>query len=216
MPHRTSSAAPPEAPVGRHLVVLASGNAGKLREFRALLAGLPLELQPQSAFGLQSADETGTTFEDNALLKARHAARATGAAAIADDSGLEVDALDGAPGVWSARFAGPSADDAANNAKLVAALAGLPPQLRGARYRCVLVYVSSAEAPPLITTGSWEGQILDAPRGSGGFGYDPYFLVPALRLTAAELTPADKNRLSHRGIASAALVQALQRQLAAT
>jgi XTP/dITP diphosphohydrolase len=194
--------------------VLATGNAGKLREFRALLAGLPLELEPQSAFGVEPAEETGTTFEENALLKARHAARATGAAAIADDSGLEVDALGGAPGVWSARFAGTAADDAANNAKLVAALAGLPPAARRARYRCVLVYVASADAAPLVATGSWEGVILAAPRGSGGFGYDPYFLVPELGLSAAELAPTDKNRLSHRGIASAALAQALRRQLA--
>ena len=214
MPHRTSPAARPEEPVARQLVVLATGNAGKLREFRALLAGLPVELQPQSAFGVTPVEETGTTFLENALLKARHAARATGAAAIADDSGLEVDALGGAPGVWSARFAGPAADDAANNAKLVAALAGLPPAQRRARYECVLVYVASAAAAPLGASGSWDGQIIEEPRGSGGFGYDPYFLVPELRLSAAELAPADKNRLSHRGIASAALLESLRRQLA--
>lgn len=214
MPHRASPAARPEAPAGRQLVVLATGNPGKLREFRALLDGLPVDLQPQSAFGVAPVDETGTTFLENALLKARHAARAAGAAAIADDSGLQVDALGGAPGVWSARFAGPGADDAANNAKLVAALAGLPPAARSARYQCVLVYVAAADAPPLIATGSWEGVILAAPRGSGGFGYDPYFLVPELGLSAAELAPAVKNRLSHRGIASAALLESLRRQLA--
>jgi XTP/dITP diphosphohydrolase len=190
--------------------VLATGNAGKLREFRALLAGLPYALQPQSAYGVQPVAETGSTFLENALLKARHAAAATGLAALADDSGLEVDALGGAPGVRSARFAGEGADDAANNAQLIAALAGVPPGERRARYRCVLVFVGSADAPALIAEGSWEGLIVDTPRGSGGFGYDPHFLVPALGLTAAELDAAAKNRLSHRGIASAALLRALR------
>ncbi len=210
MPHRTSPAAPLKGPAGSRPVVLATGNAGKLREFRALLAGLPYALQPQSAYGVQPVAETGSTFLENALLKARHAAAATGLAALADDSGLEVDALGGAPGVRSARFAGEGADDAANNAQLIAALAGVPPGERRARYRCVLVFVGSADAPALIAEGSWEGLIVDTPRGSGGFGYDPHFLVPALGLTAAELDAAAKNRLSHRGIASAALLRALR------
>jgi XTP/dITP diphosphohydrolase len=209
MPHRTSSAASLKGRAGGRLVVLATGNAGKLREFRALLSGLPYDLQPQSALGVQPIAETGTTFRENALLKARHAADATGAAALADDSGLEVDALGGAPGVWSARYAGEAADDVANNAKLIAALAGVPQALRSARYRCCLVFVASAGAQPVIAEGSWEGLIVDTPRGDGGFGYDAHFLVPELGLTAAELTAADKNRRSHRGIASAALLRAL-------
>jgi len=210
MPHRTSPAASRSDTAGRRPVVLATGNPGKLREFRGLLAGLPVDLQPQSAFGVLPPEETGETFLDNALLKARHAARATGTAALADDSGLEVDALGGAPGVRSARYAGAGADDAANNAKLVAALAGLPLTARRARYRCVLVFLASADALPVIAEGRWEGVIVAAPRGSGGFGYDPYFFLPELGLTVAELSPADKNRLSHRGIASERLVRALR------
>ncbi len=206
MPRKTSPAAVSDAAVREELLVLATANAGKLREFRALLAGLPLRIEPQSAFGVEAVEETGASFLENALLKARHAARATGAAVIADDSGLEVDALGGAPGVWSARFAGPGADDAANNAKLLRALAGLGAQQRHARYRCVLIYLPAAEPDrPLIAEGLWEGVILDSPRGSGGFGYDPYFWLPELRQSAAELTTEDKNRLSHRGTALRAL-----------
>jgi XTP/dITP diphosphohydrolase len=193
------------------LVVLASGNAGKVRELRSLLAGLPLLVEPQSLFGVVPAEETGASFAENALLKARAAARATGAAVIADDSGLEVDALGGAPGVWSARFAGPCADDAANNAKLLASLVGLAPEGRCARYRCVLVYLPAGGAEPLFAEGVWEGVILDEPRGDGGFGYDPYFWLPDLGQTAAELSVQDKNRLSHRGKA----LRALRKQLEA-
>jgi XTP/dITP diphosphohydrolase len=219
MQHRTSPAAGSSAANGEdRLLVLATGNAGKLREFRALLQGLPLRVEPQSAFGVTPADETGTSFLDNALLKARHAALATGAAVIADDSGLEVDALQGAPGVWSARFAGPAADDAANNARLLEALAGLGADQRRARYRCVLVYLPAglgprdpADAAPLIAEGVWEGVIIDTPRGDGGFGYDPYFWVPELGKTAAELDPVDKNRLSHRGTAMRAMRELLER-----
>jgi XTP/dITP diphosphohydrolase len=193
-------------------LVIATGNAGKLREFRALLAGLPFELSSSAELGLDAPEETGATFLANALLKARHAASLSGAAAIADDSGLEVDALHGAPGIYSARYAGAGADDAANNAKLLHALAGLPQERRGARYRCALVFVeNAADAAPLIAAADWEGFILDAPRGDGGFGYDPYFWLPELNRTAAELPPAEKNRLSHRGKA----LRVLREQLAA-
>lgn len=155
---------------------------------------------------LSSAEETGGNFLANALLKARHAAHLSGSAAVADDSGLEVDALGGAPGIYSARYAGAGADDAANNAKLMNALAGLPPEKRRARYHCALVWVDSAEdAAPLIAEADWEGLILDAPRGGGGFGYDPYFWLLELRKTAAELPASEKNRLSHRGKAMRAL-----------
>jgi XTP/dITP diphosphohydrolase len=193
-------------------LVIATGNAGKLREFRSLLAGLPFELRSSPELGLDSPEETGATFLANALLKARHAASLSGAAAIADDSGLEVDALHGAPGIYSARYAGAEADDAANNAKLMRALAGLPQEQRGARYHCVLVFVENAtDAAPLIAAADWEGFILDAPRGGGGFGYDPYFWLPELNQTAAELPAAEKNRLSHRGKA----LRALREQLVA-
>jgi XTP/dITP diphosphohydrolase len=189
-------------------LVIATGNPGKLREFRQLLAGLPFEIRALGELGLACPEETGSSFLENALLKARHAAQAAGVAAIADDSGLEVDALGGAPGIFSARYAdagagaGTGAGDAAKNAKLVAALRGTPPARRRARYRCVLAFVSGAADPrPLIAQGVWEGFIADAPRGSGGFGYDPYFWLPELKRTAAELDPAQKNRLSHRGAA---------------
>jgi len=186
--------------------VLATGNPGKLAEMRALLADLGLDLEPQSAFGIEPPPETGATFLDNALLKARHAASHTGLPAIADDSGLEVDALGGAPGVHSARYAGEPADDARNLAKLVDALAGMPPAARGARYRCVLVFLRTAEDPaPLVASGSWEGRLVQVPRGHGGFGYDPLFEIPGLGLTAAELDPATKNSLSHRGMAMRSL-----------
>jgi XTP/dITP diphosphohydrolase len=209
---KTSPAAVSGAAVREGLLVLATGNAGKLREFRSLLAGLPLHIEPQSAFGVEPAEESGASFLENAMLKARHAARSTGAAVIADDSGLEIDALGGAPGVRSARFAGPQADDAANNAMLVSALAGLAPDKRRARYRCVLVYLSAGEAgPALIAEGLWEGVILAEPRGTGGFGYDPYFWLPDLGRTAAELSEQDKNLQSHRGKA----LRSLRAQLGA-
>jgi XTP/dITP diphosphohydrolase len=187
--------------VPRRTLIVATSNPGKLREFRALLADLPFDLQSLGEWGLAAPEETGASLVENALLKARHAASASpGAAAIADDSGLEVDALGGAPGIFSARFAGQHADDAANNAKLVSAVAGIPSERRGARYRCALVYVSGAGDPdPIIAQGVWEGSILETPRGTGGFGYDPYFWLPELGLSAAELDPAEKNRLSHRG-----------------
>jgi XTP/dITP diphosphohydrolase len=186
----------------RERLVIASGNPGKLREFRELLAGLPFDVIAQGDLGIAAARETGTSFLENALLKARHAATAAGAAAIADDSGLEVDALCGAPGIYSARYAGLGADDAANNAKLLGALRATPPQSRSARYRCVLVFVAGeADPAPLTAEGVWEGFIVDSPRGSAGFGYDPYFWLPELKMTAAELDPGEKNRRSHRGAA---------------
>jgi XTP/dITP diphosphohydrolase len=187
-------------------LVIATGNSGKLREFRDLLAGLPFAITAQGDLGIPSAEETGSTFLDNALLKARHAAAASGAAAIADDSGLEVDALGGAPGIYSARYAGVDAKDADNNAKLLAALraTGAPPWR--ARYRCALAFVTGPEDPaPVTADGVWEGCIVASPRGTGGFGYDPYFFLPDLQLTAAELDPAEKNRRSHRGTAMRAL-----------
>ena len=191
-------------------LVLASGNPGKLRELAAILADAGYDLHPQSEFGVSEADETGTTFVENAIIKARHAAQHTGLPALADDSGIEVDALDGAPGVYSARFAGPGANDAANNALLVEKLRTVPEDRRGARYRAVIVLLRHAADPsPLICEGSWEGLIRLEPAGSGGFGYDPHFFLPDLGCTSAELEPAEKNRLSHRGQALAELKRRL-------
>jgi XTP/dITP diphosphohydrolase len=192
-------------------VVLASGNAGKLRELAALLAPLHLELVPQDSLGIGAVPETGATFLDNALLKARHAARAARLPALADDSGLEVDALGGGPGVLSARYAGEGADDAANLALLLAELADVAEPRRTARYQCVLVLVRAGDDPaPLIARGTWEGRIALAPRGSGGFGYDPAFVPAGGQLTAAELPAQEKNAVSHRGRAARALVAALE------
>ena len=189
-------------------VVLASGNAGKVREFQALL-GSRWRVRTQAEFGVEPVDETGDTFLANALLKARHAARVTGLPALADDSGLEVDVLDGAPGVHSARYAGPGADDAANNAKLLQALEGVPEARRTARYRCVLVWLEAADGSPIVAEGNFEGSILLAPRGQGGFGYDPLFLDPVSGCAVAELDPAEKNARSHRALAFARLQQQL-------
>jgi XTP/dITP diphosphohydrolase len=192
-------------------VVLATGNAGKVREIAALLAPLGLEIVPQTALGIASAEETGDTFTANALLKARHAARAARLPALADDSGIEVDALGGRPGVWSARYAGPGASDADNNALLLAELAGVPAADRTARYRCVIAYMRHSDDPaPLLAQGSWEGAIATAPMGSGGFGYDPLFIPLGQHGTAAQMSPADKNLVSHRGKALAALLRLLQ------
>lgn len=190
-------------------VVVATANAGKLREFQDLL-GDDWLLVAQGELGIDSVEETGDSFLANALLKARHAAAASGLPAIADDSGLEVEALNGAPGIYSARYAGADGDDHANNEKLLAALDGLPADRRLARYRCVIVLVTRPEDPePLIAEGSWEGRIADTPRGSGGFGYDPLFLDPESGLRAAELSPADKHARSHRGKA----IRRLRKQL---
>jgi XTP/dITP diphosphohydrolase len=180
-------------------VVLASSNAGKLREFSELLSAQGFLLSRQSDFGIEPPPETGNTFLENALIKARNAARLSGLPAIADDSGIEVDALHGAPGVHSARYAGEGASDEANLAKLLASLAGKPPRERGARYRCVIVYVAHADDPrPLIGEGSWEGTIIDARRGDGGFGYDPSFVPSGDSRTVAEMPQQEKNQLSHR------------------
>jgi len=192
-------------------VVLATGNAGKLREFAALLAPLSIEVIPQTALGIASVEETGNTFEANALLKARHAAQAARLPALADDSGIEVDALGGRPGVWSARYAGPDASDADNNALLLQELAAVSPTARTARYRCVIAYVLDADDPaPLLAEGSWEGRIGTEPAGAGGFGYDPLFIPAGLSMTAAQMAPAAKNAVSHRGQALARLVNLLQ------
>jgi XTP/dITP diphosphohydrolase len=194
-------------------LVLASGNAGKLRELSVILDDLGYQLHAQSEFGVSEVPETGTTFVENAIIKARHAASATRLPALADDSGLEVDALDGAPGVYSARFSGPAADDKANNALLVERLQTVPVAERGARYRAVIVLLRHAADPsPLICEGSWEGTIQLQPAGTGGFGYDPYFFLPELGCTSAELSAAEKNRISHRGKALAELKRRLKDQ----
>ncbi len=191
-------------------VVLASGNAGKVREINQLLAGLAIEVVPQSDFGVPEAKETGLSFVENAILKARNAAAHTGLPAIADDSGLEVDALNGAPGIYSARYAGPGATDADNNAKLLQALNGVADEQRSARFQCLMVFMRHAEDPtPLICQGTWEGVIAHDARGDNGFGYDPLFEVPELGKRSAELPPEEKNRRSHRGLALKGLLEAL-------
>lgn len=183
-------------------VVLASSNPGKLREFAELLGGHGFSFVPQSEFGIEPPPETGNTFLENALIKARNAAQLSGLPAIADDSGIEVDALDGAPGVHSARYAGEGASDDANLQKLLRALAGLPAIRRAARYRCVIVYVRDAADPaPLVGMGAWEGSILDGQRGDGGFGYDPAFIPAGETRTAAQMPAAEKHAVSHRGLA---------------
>lgn len=187
-------------------IVLASGNAGKVTELRQLLAGSDIDLVPQTDLGVSDADETGLTFVENALIKARHAARATGLPALADDSGICVDALDGAPGLYAARYAGVHGDSAANNAKLLRELDGVPVERRTAYFIAVLVLLRHADDPaPLIAEGRWHGRILEAPRGTGGFGYDPLFLPDGHDLGAGELDVDVKNRLSHRGQALAVL-----------
>jgi XTP/dITP diphosphohydrolase len=192
-------------------VVLASGNVGKLREMSALLAPLGFELLTLGSLGILSPEETGATFLENALLKARHAAGAAKLAAISDDSGIEVDALEGRPGVYSARFAGANATDRENLNKLLAELHGVHPEFRQARYHCVIVFVRSAEDPdPVVAHGKWEGQIALEPRGDGGFGYDPIFIPAGSHSTSAQLTAEEKNKISHRALALAALVEQLR------
>lgn len=191
-------------------VVLASGNRGKLREINQILGELGMEVVPQSDFEVPDVEETGLSFVENAILKARHASLLTGLPAIADDSGLEVDALSGAPGIYSARFAGVDASDAENLQKLLEDLKGVPEAERSARFQCLTVFMAHAQDPtPLICQGSWEGRILFAPQGENGFGYDPVFYVPGENCAAAELPPETKNRLSHRGQALAKLLAAL-------
>ena len=187
-------------------VVLATGNPGKLREIRAILAGHGLEIVAQAELGIRPAVEDGDSYVANALIKARHAAAASGLPAIADDSGIEVDALGGRPGIHAARYAGSDADDEANNDRLLAELGGTGIEKRTARYRCAMAFVRDASDPsPVIAEASWEGRIGYARRGRGGFGYDPLFLVGDGTLTAAEMPPEEKNRVSHRGQALAGL-----------
>lgn len=191
-------------------IVLASGNPGKLRELEALLGSLGLTVSTQSAFGIETPPETGTTFVANALLKARHASGIAGLPALADDSGIEVDALGGRPGVYSARYAGEGASDQDNLEMMLQELRNVPPAKRSARYRCVIVLVNGANDPnPVVAQGAWEGQIALQPQGSGGFGYDPIFLVGSGDRTAAQLSPAEKNAVSHRGQALRELVAKL-------
>ncbi len=191
-------------------VVLASNNKGKVREIGQLLADHHMEVVPQSTFDIPEVDETGLTFVENALLKARNAAKLSGLPAIADDSGLEVDALKGAPGIYSARYAGPGATDADNNSKMLQQLAGLPQDERTGRFQCVMVFMRHDQDPtPLICQGTWEGRILETPQGENGFGYDPLFFVPNEGCSAAQLPAQVKNAQSHRGQALRALLQAV-------
>lgn len=190
-------------------LVIASNNVGKLREISRILAPLGFEAVPQSVYDVPEAEEPFGTFVENCITKARHAAQLTGLPALADDSGICVDALGGAPGVYSARYAGEPKSDQRNNEKLIAALAGQTN--RRAHYYCVIVYLRHAEDPqPIIAEGSWHGEIIDTPRGNDGFGYDPYFLVPELGKTGAELAPDEKNVISHRGKALLQLVDKLR------
>jgi XTP/dITP diphosphohydrolase len=190
-------------------LVIASNNAGKLKEISAILAPLAIEVSPQSAHGVSEAEEPHVTFVENAIAKARHACLHTSLPALADDSGVCVNALNGAPGVYSARYAGEPRSDARNNARLLADLQGSPD--RSAYYYCVIVLLRHADDPqPLVADGVWHGEIIDAPRGSNGFGYDPYFLLPASGKTAAELASEEKNRISHRAQALQSLVAKLR------
>ncbi len=195
----------------RRRLILATSNRGKLSELNAMLVGGDLDVVAQSDLNVTDADETGLSFVENAILKARHAAAHTGLPAIADDSGLEVDALDGAPGIYSARYAGPDANDQDNNEKLLSALGDIEESARSARFQCLMVMLRHPEDPtPLICQGTWKGRILTEPRGNNGFGYDPLFWVPRIGLSAAELDRDTKNRLSHRGQALRALVAGLK------
>ena len=201
--------------LGSGKLVIATHNAGKLKEISALLAPHGLECLSAGSLGLPEPAETGTTFVENALLKARHAARVTGLAALADDSGLCVDALDGAPGLYSARYAGTHGDAAANIAKLLHSLDGVEDARRGAYFHCTLALLRHPDDPrPLIAEGEWRGRVLHSPRGDGGFGYDPVFLDTGTGLTAAELDPATKNRISHRALAISRLRVALTERVA--
>lgn len=188
-------------------IVLASSNQGKLAEFNRLLNNHNMNVVAQGEYSVPDADETGLTFVENAILKARNACAHTGLPAIADDSGLEVDALKGAPGIYSARFSGKGANDAKNNAHLLEKLQGIATEQRSARYQCILVFMQHAEDPtPIICQGSWEGRILTAPQGEGGFGYDPLFWLDSHQCSAADLPYGEKNHLSHRAIAMKALL----------
>lgn len=199
--------------MAEHCLVLASGNKGKLREMTAMLKPLGWEVRPQSDWDVPDAVEDGLSFVENALIKARHAARLTGHAALGDDSGLAVDFLGGAPGIYSARYAGEGAGDRANNAKLLTALADVPEVKRGAHFYCAMALVRNAEDPaPMIAIGRWDGRILEAPQGEEGFGYDPLFWVPEQACSSAQLTPEVKNKLSHRGLALRLLIQKMEEE----
>lgn len=192
-------------------VVLASSNKGKLRELAALLAPLGYDLIAQSALGIDTPPETGVTFSANALLKARYAAAASDLPALADDSGIEVDALDGRPGIYSARYAGEGASDEDNLRKMLREMDGVPAGRRTARYQCVIAFVRASDDPsPILAPGTWEGTLIGEPRGLGGFGYDPIFIPSGFDRTAAELDPVEKNSLSHRGKALRALLAQLE------
>ena len=191
-------------------IVLASSNQGKLREIQFVLAPFAMELIPQTDLGVDDAEETGLTFVENAILKARHAAEVTGLPSLADDSGLAVDALGGAPGIYSARYAGPDATDAKNNQKLLTELSELNETSRTAHFHCVLAFMRHADDPtPLIAHGRWTGEILEHARGENGFGYDPLFFIKELNAASAELSPEVKNRVSHRAQALKILVELL-------
>lgn len=193
-------------------IVLASNNVGKVREINELLASEQITVVAQKAFNIPDAIEDGLSFVENAIKKARHASSLSGLPAIADDSGIEVDALNGAPGIYSARFAGPGASDEANLQKLLERLKEIPDEQRSARFQCLLVYMRHAEDPtPIICQGTWEGRILHEARGENGFGYDPIFYVPTHNCSSAELAPEIKNSLSHRGQALQKLLHALSR-----
>ncbi|MDH5573161.1 MAG: XTP/dITP diphosphatase [Gammaproteobacteria bacterium] len=192
-------------------IVLASNNKGKVREINQILAGLGVEVVPQSEFNISEADETGLTFVENAILKARHAAEQSGLPAIADDSGIEVDALNGRPGIYSARYSSVGATDEANLQKLLTELKDVPDERRTARFQCVMVYMHHAADPtPVICQGTWEGVIIHEPQGDNGFGYDPVFYVPSHHCTSAQLPSEIKNQLSHRGQALIQLVEKLR------
>ncbi|MBV1931930.1 MAG: RdgB/HAM1 family non-canonical purine NTP pyrophosphatase [Porticoccaceae bacterium] len=194
-------------------IVLASNNLGKVKEFQTLLKHADIELRPQADFNISEADETGLSFVENAIIKARHASEQAQLPAIADDSGLEVDFLKGAPGIYSSRFAGEHASDADNNAKLLELLAELPPAQRSARFQCLLVYLRHPQDPtPTICQGTWEGHILTSAQGDNGFGYDPLFFVPERQCSSAQLSAEDKNQLSHRGKAMKLLLKHLVAQ----
>lgn len=197
-------------------VVLASSNAGKIKELQDMLADLGVVIIPQQQLSIPDIEETGLCFVENAILKARNAALLSGKPAIADDSGLEVDLLDGQPGIYSARFSGEGATDSSNNQKLLEQLGDAPLEQRSARYQCIIVYMRHAKDPtPIICQGSWEGHIALQPRGDGGFGYDPLFFLKDLDCHAAEMDKVEKNRISHRGKATAQLVEQLRQQIQA-
>jgi XTP/dITP diphosphohydrolase len=206
-----SAAEPVSLPVK---IVLATGNPGKVREIQRILGELGVDVVPQSEFGVGDADETGTSFVENALIKARHASLMTGLPAIADDSGLVVDALEGRPGVYSARYSGPDATDESNIDRLLQELRGVPDERRTAAFHCCAVYVSPDDSTSLVAEGRWQGKILERRRGTAGFGYDPVFFDPECGRTAAELGPELKNACSHRGKALTALADMLRQHYA--